>query len=81
MVGHNKKINDANYVINIDEIIDIFDGLYNDLSYQFPTHIKAKVIKKYGNIKKLPNSLQLECETPKSSSDRNDFITVNLVSS
>ena len=52
----NKKINDPNYVINVDEIITIFDGLYNDLSYQFPTHIKDKIIKKYGNIKKLPNN-------------------------
>ena len=34
----NKK-NDVNYVINNDEIINTFDGLYNDLSYQFPTHI------------------------------------------
>lgn len=77
----NKKLNDVNYNINIDEIINTFDNLYNDLSYQFPSHIKNKVIKKYGNIKKLPNSLQLECETPKSIPDKNDFITVNLVSS
>jgi hypothetical protein len=60
----NKKLNDPNYIINVDEIINSFDNLYNDLSYQFPTHIKDKVIKKYGNKKKLPNSLQIECETP-----------------
>jgi len=63
----NKKLNDPNYVINVDEIINIFDGLYNDLSYQFPTHIKDKIIKKYGNIKKLPNSLAVEVNTPSAS--------------
>ena len=62
----NKKLNDSSYIINIDEIINTFDNLYNDLSYQFPEHIKQKVIKRYGNKKKLPNSLQVyvECNTP-----------------
>jgi hypothetical protein len=60
----NKKLNDPNFVINLDDIINTFDNLYNDLSYQFPTHIKTKVIKKYGNHRKLPNSLQVECATP-----------------
>lgn len=60
----NKKLNDVNYNINIDEIINTFDNLYNDLSYQFPGHIKNKIIKKYGNKRKLPNSLAVECETP-----------------
>lgn len=60
----NKKLIDANYIINIDEIINSFDNLYNDLSYQFPNHIKNKVINKYGNKRTLPNSLQIECETP-----------------
>ena len=39
----NKKLNDPNYVINVDEIINRFDNLYNDLSYQFPTHIRLKL--------------------------------------
>lgn len=62
----NKKINDPNYIINIDDIIVSFDSLYNDLVYQFPTHIKNKVIKKYGTKRKLPNSLavDVECTTP-----------------
>ncbi len=47
----NKKINDPNYVINVDDIIATFDNLYNDLSYRFSTHIKQKVFKKYGNKK------------------------------
>ncbi len=70
----NKKLNDPNYIINVDEIISIFDSLYNDLSYQFPTHIKNKVIKKYGHSKKLPNSLQVEVSTPSASA------TVDIVS-
>ena len=61
----NKKINDNSFIINIDDIINSFDNLYNDLVYQFPSHIKTKVITKYGKSKKLPNSLAVECETPK----------------
>jgi hypothetical protein len=61
----NKQKFDKNIVINIEDIITIFDNLYNDLNYQFPPHIKNKIIKKYGAFKKLPNSLQVECETPK----------------
>ena len=60
----NKKINDPTFVINVDDYINTFDNLYNDLSYQFPSHIKNKIIKKYGNHRKLPNSLQVECSTP-----------------
>jgi hypothetical protein len=63
----NKRLNDPSYIINIDEIINSFDTLYNDLSYQFPIHIKDKIIKKYGKSKKLPNSLAVECSTPSSS--------------
>jgi len=70
----NKKLNDPNFVINFDDIINTFDNLYNDLSYQFPNHIKTKVIKKYGNHRKLPNSLQVECATP-SASARIDIVS------
>jgi len=70
----NKKINDPNFIINVDDYINTFDNLYNDLSYQFPTHIKNKVIKKYGNSRKLPNSLAVECSTPSASA------TVDVVS-
>lgn len=63
----NKKLNDPNYIINVDDIINCFDALYNDLSYQFPSHIKDKVIKKYGNTRKLPNSLAVDCSTPSAS--------------
>jgi hypothetical protein len=67
----NKKINDINYNINIDNIISTFDNLYNDISYQFPEHIKKKIIKKYGTKKSLPNSLAIEVEnnTPKASAE------------
>jgi hypothetical protein len=60
----NKKINDPSFVINVDNYINTFDNLYNDLCYQFPSHIKTKVINKYGNTRKLPNSLAVECSTP-----------------
>jgi hypothetical protein len=70
----NKKINDPNFVINVDDYINTFDNLYNDLSYQFPTHIKNKIIKKYGGHKKLPNSLAVDCSTPSATA------TVDVVS-
>lgn len=60
----NKKINDPSYTINLEEIINDFDNLYNDLSYQFPNHIKQKIIKKYGKYRKLPNSLEIENSFP-----------------
>ena len=65
----NKQKIDKNIVINIEETITSFDNLYNDLNYQFPSHIKNKIIKKYGAFKKLPNSLQVDFDTPQISID------------
>ena len=56
----NKKINDPPYIINTEDIINNFDNLYNDISYQFPSHIKNKVIKKFCHTRVLPNSLAVE---------------------
>ena len=44
----------------IDNIINEYDKLFEDLTYQFPHHIKQKVIKKWGGMKTLPNSLEIE---------------------
>ena len=44
----------------IDNIINEYDKLFEDLTYQFPHHIKQKVIKKWGGVKTLPNSLEIE---------------------
>jgi len=44
----------------IENIINEYDRLYEDITYQFPHHIKQKVIKKWGNLKTLPNSLEIE---------------------
>ena len=44
----------------IDNIINEYDKLFEDLTYQFPHHIKQKVIKKWGGLKTLPNSLEIE---------------------
>lgn len=46
----------------IDSIINEYDKLTEDLIYQFPEHIRKKVIKKYGNTLKLPNSLDVDNE-------------------
>ena len=35
----------------IDNIINEYDKLFEDLTYQFPHHIKQKVIKKWGGLK------------------------------
>lgn len=44
----------------IDNIINEFDKLQEELIYQYPTHIRSKVIKKYGATYTLPNSLEIE---------------------
>lgn len=44
----------------IDNIINDYDKIYEDLIYQFPEHIRNKVIKKYGSSHKLPNSLDID---------------------
>ena len=59
---HKKKI-ETSLIINMDEIINEFDGLYNDIQFQFPSHIKTKVINRYGKTRKLPNSLAIEVES------------------
>ena len=56
----NKKKADPTLIINTDEIVNEFDTLYNDISYIFPSHIKNKVIKKYGKTRALPNSLAVD---------------------
>ena len=71
----NKNKIDNTNTINIDDIINEFDLLYNDIQFQFPSHIKSKVINKYGKSKKLPNSLAIDCETPTANS-----LTVDVVS-
>lgn len=44
----------------IEGLIDQYDKLFEDITYQFPNHIKTKIIKKYGQSKTLPNSLEVE---------------------
>lgn len=46
--------------ITIENIINEYDRLYEDLVYQFPHHIKQKVIKKFGGVRELPNSLAID---------------------
>ena len=58
----NRKKIDNSLIINMDEIINEFDSLYNDLQFPFPSSIKTKVIKKYGRTRRLPNSLAIDSE-------------------
>jgi Zn-dependent M16 (insulinase) family peptidase len=44
----------------IENIINEYDKLFEDISYRFPNHIRQKVIKKFGGEKKLPNSLEID---------------------
>jgi len=44
----------------IENIMDNYDKLFEDITYQFPNHIRRKVIKKFGGLKKLPNSLEID---------------------
>ena len=62
----NRKKIDNLLIINMDEIITEFDVLYNDLQFPFPSHIKTKVIKKYGKTRRLPNSVDIEYQCSQS---------------
>ena len=74
----NKKKVDTNFIVDIDSIINEYDNLYNDISYPFPHHIKKKIINKYGNKRKLPNSLELMVQTPKIQTEKKNFTIPNL---
>jgi len=56
----NKNNNDEVNKATIENIINEYDKLFEDISYQFPNHIKQKVIKKFGGSKSLPNSLAID---------------------
>jgi len=66
----------------IQSIINDYDKLYEDLTYQFPNHIRKKVIKKYGGLKKLPNSLEIDYNSTVKAdymnSIRSDIINSNV---
>lgn len=55
----------------VESLINDYDKLWEEIGYQFPHHIRRKVINKYGQTKKLPNSLDI---------DYNNHINVELVS-
>ena len=44
----------------IENIINEYDKLFEDISFRFPNHIRQKVIKKFGGVKKLPNGLEID---------------------
>lgn len=46
----------------IENIINEYDALFEDIRYQFPSHIKTKIIKKFGPTHNLPNSLAIDYE-------------------
>ena len=44
----------------MNNMVDEYDKLYEDIIYPFPSHIRKKVIKKFGGKKVLPNSLEID---------------------
>jgi len=44
----------------LDNIIADYDRLQEELIYQYPNHIRTKVIKKFGSKMTLPNSLEVD---------------------
>ena len=54
--NHNRDIDKG----TVENIINEYDKLFEDISYRFPNHIRQKVIKKFGGVKKLPNSLEID---------------------
>jgi hypothetical protein len=60
--------------INIEEIINEYDKIQDDITYTYMGYYKKKVIKKYGKTKSMPNSLQLDQEITNS-----DLVITNIV--
>mgnify|MGYP000446867193 CR=1 FL=1 len=56
----NKHIDKDIDKVIVENIINDYDKIFEDIQYQFPNHIRQKVIKKWGNKKKLPNSLEID---------------------
>jgi len=46
----------------IDDIINEYDTLQNDNDYGYLSSYKRLIVKRYGNSKSMPNSLQLEAD-------------------
>lgn len=44
----------------LDSLINDYDKIWEEINYQFPSHIRKKVIDKYGQTHKLPNSLEID---------------------
>jgi len=64
--------NNVDDKIIIENIINDYDKLWEELSYQFPEHIRKKVIRKYGKTHKLPNSLDIDYNN----TVKSDFINI-----
>ena len=58
-----ESIINKNGEIDLNSIITEYDRLNEELVYQYPNHIKNKVISRYGGSRKLPNSLDLDYKT------------------
>lgn len=58
VINNSSEINDK----IIDEIINEYDALQNDNDYGYLTSYKKIIINKYGKIKSMPNSLQLDAD-------------------
>lgn len=61
-------INSNNENVDITAIITEYDRLTDEVIFQFPSHIKNKIIRKYGGSRKLPNSLDVELSITTSNS-------------
>ena len=66
----------------VENIINDYDVLWEDIHYQFPNHIRQKVIKTFGNSYKLPNSLQIDynntIKKDYTNNIRSDIIATNV---
>jgi len=58
----------------VENIISEYDKIMEDVSYQFPNHIKNKVIKRFGGSRCLPNSLAIDY----SDSIKTDIVISNV---
>lgn len=56
----------------LESLINDYDKLWDEINYQFPVHIRTKVINKYGQSHKLPNSLDIDNQLNKKNTINNN---------
>ena len=63
---------------DLHKIIEQYDNINDSIDYNYPNHIKLRLIKKFQNIKSLPHVLNcISQELPNNNSNNSDIVVIN----